>query len=173
VSRQGRGSTGPGRHSAVPEQHYEPSEPVRALPDGRLLVAFHGDDDRRRVFDVSRLPLPGWHQTLAAAVAERTGPGGGLRTFSAATTGWGAASRLVKFLGTLPQPPASPDRLTPAHLEAFHEHRATTTPATAVQDMREARLLFALPALRDQVSTEVLPPGRISGPRCPAPVRNG
>jgi hypothetical protein len=140
----------------MPGHSYEPPGPVRELPGGRLLVAFHGDDDRRRVFGVSRLPLPGWHQSLAAAVAERTGPGGGLRTFAAATTGWGALGRLVKFLGALPQPPASPDQLTPAHLEAFHDHRAKTTPTTALRDMSEARLLFALPALRDKVSAAVL-----------------
>ncbi|MFE9632077.1 hypothetical protein [Streptomyces sp. NPDC006463] len=149
MNRQGRGSTGPGRPSALPDHGYEPPAPVRELPDGRLLVAFHGDDDRRRVFDVSKLPLPGWHRALAAVVAERTGPAGGLRTFAAATTGWGSLSRLVKFLGALPEPPAGPDQLTLAHLQAFHDHRATTTPTTALRDMGEARLLFALPALRD------------------------
>ncbi|WP_034087298.1 hypothetical protein [Streptacidiphilus albus] len=156
MNRQGRGSTGPGRPSALPEHGYEPPAPVRELPDGRLLVAFHGDDDRRRVFDVSKLPLPGWHQTLAAAVAQRTGPDGGLRTFSAATTGWGSLGRLVRFLGSLPQPPLDPAQLTPAHLQAFYDHRAKTTPTTALHDMNEVRLLFALPALRDRVSTEVL-----------------
>ena len=175
MNRRGRGSTGPGRPSAMPDHSYEPPEPVRELPGGRLLVAFHGDDDRRRVFDVSGLPLPGWHQTLAAAVAERTGPSGGLRTFSAATTGWGALGRLVRFLGSLPQPPASPDQLTPGHLEAFYDHRARTTPATALQDMSEARLLFALPALRDKVSAEVLDhlQRRLPAPREPRTVAAG
>jgi hypothetical protein len=106
----------------MPDHGYEPPGPVRELPGGQL-VAFHGDDDRRRVFDISGLPLPGWHETLAAAVAERTGPGGGLRTFSAATTGWGSAGRLMRFLGSLPQPPASPGQLTPGHLQAFYDHR--------------------------------------------------
>jgi len=156
MNRQGRGSTGPGRPSAAPGHRYGQPEPVRELADGRLLVAFHGDHDRRRVLDVSRLPLPGWHQSLAAAAAGRTGPGGGLRAFSAATTGWGALSRLVRFLGSLPQPPACPGRLTSGHLEAFYGHRARTTPAAALRDMSEARLLFALPALRGKVSAEVL-----------------
>ncbi|MFE2033872.1 hypothetical protein ACFXBB_11565 [Streptomyces scopuliridis] len=171
MNRQGRGSTGPGRPSALPGHGYEPPAPVRELPDGRLLVAFHGDDDRRRVFDVSKLPLPGWHRALAAVVAERTGPGGGLRTFAAATTGWGSLSRLVKFLGALAEPPASPDQLMPAHLQAFHNHRARTTPTTALRDMGEARLLFALPALRELVSAEVLDhlQRRLPTPRDPEP----
>ena len=62
----------------------------------------------------------------------------------------------MRFLGSLPQPPASPGQLTPGHLQAFYDHRARTTPVTAVQDMSEARLLFALPALRAKVSAEVL-----------------
>lgn len=175
MNRRGRGSTGPGRPSVMPDHSYEPPEPVRELPGGRLLVAFHGDDDRRRVFDVSGLPLPGWHQALAAVVAERTGPGGGLRTFAAATTGWGALARLVRFLGSLPQPPASPDQLTPGHLEAFYDHRARTTPATALRDMSEARLLFALPALRDKVSAEVLDhvQRRLPAPREPRTLAAG
>ena len=74
---------------------------------GRLLVVFHGDDDRRRIFDVSRLPLPGWHQALAAAFAERTGPGGGLRTARRRRPPAGERSaRLVRFLRSLPHPPA-------------------------------------------------------------------
>ncbi|MCX5107029.1 hypothetical protein OOK13_00185 [Streptomyces sp. NBC_00378] len=171
MTRRGRGSTGPSRPSALPQGTYDPSRPVRELPDGRMVVAFHGDDDRRRVFDISRLPLPGWHQPLAAAVAERTGPGGGLRTFSAATTGWGAQSRLVKFLASLPQPPTSPDQLTPDHLEAFHDHRAKTTPTTALRDLGEARMLFTLTSLRDKVTAEVLDhiQRRLPTPRAPEP----
>ncbi|OEJ22968.1 hypothetical protein AR457_37805 [Streptomyces agglomeratus] len=171
MNRQGRGSTGPGRPSALPDHGYEPPAPVRELPDGGLVVAFHGDDDRRRVFNVSRLPLPGWHPALAAVVSERTGPGGGLRTFAAATTGWGSLSRLVKFLGALPEPPATLDQLTPSHLQAFHDHRTRATPVTALRDMSEARLLFALPALRDQVSAEVLDhiQRRLPSPREPEP----
>ena len=140
----------------MPDHGYEPSASVRELSEGRLVVAFHGDDDRRRVFDVSRLPLPGWHRALAAAVAERTGPGGGLRTFSAASTGWAALGRLVRFLGSLPQPPVSPDQLRPGHLDAFRVHQAKTTPGTALRDLGEARMLFMLPALRETVSAEVL-----------------
>jgi hypothetical protein len=74
MTRRGRGSTGPGRPTALPAEGYDPPDPRRELPDGRRLVAFHGDDGRRRVFDVSALPLAGWHEALAAAVAQRTGP---------------------------------------------------------------------------------------------------
>jgi hypothetical protein len=156
VNRRGRGSTGTDRRAVLPEPGYEPPAAVRGLPDGRMVVAFHGDDDRRRVFDVSELPLPGWHEALAAAVVARNGPSGGLRTFAAATTGWGALARLVRFLGSLPQPPASPQQLTVAHLVAFGEHRARSTPGTAVRDLSEVRILFMLPVLRDKICPEVL-----------------
>ena len=156
MSRQGRGSTGPGRRAASPAHAYEPPAGVRDLDDGQRVVAFHGDDGRRRQFDLSALPLPGWHGALAAAVAARTGPAGGLRTLAAATTGWGSVSRLVRFLGSLPQPPPTPDQLTPAHLEDFHAHRVRTAPTMALRDLAEARMLFTSPALRDLVAVEVL-----------------
>ena len=89
MSKQGRGSTGPGKVSALPAGGYERADPV-ATAGGRTTVAFCGDDGRRRTFDLSGLPLPGWHEALAGAFAERTGPGGGLRTLEAAKAGWGA-----------------------------------------------------------------------------------
>ena len=156
MSRHGRGSTGPGRRAASPAPGYEPPAAVRDLDDGRRVVAFHGDDGRRGQFDVSALPLPGWHPALAAAVADRTGPGGGLRTLAAATAGWGSLGRLVRFLGTLPHPPVTPDQLTPAHLEDFYAHRVRTAPTAALRELAEARILFTSSALRDLVAVEVL-----------------
>lgn len=154
--RRGRGSTGTGRRTALPDGTYAPTERVREGAGGELVVAFHGDDGRRATFDVSTLPLPGWHQVLAAAFAERTGPAGGLRTLSAAGSGWGSLGRLMRFLGSLPQPPAVPGRLTPDHLTAFHAHRTATAPVTGYRDLADARVLFTLPALREHVSPEAL-----------------
>jgi hypothetical protein len=140
----------------LPNATYEPVGPVHELTGGRLVVAFHGDDDRRRVFDVSRLPLPGWHEALADVVAERTGPAGGLRTFSAATTGWGSLGRLMRFLSTLPHPPTVPEQARPEHLKAFYRQRIADAPAAAVRDMAEARMLFLLSALRERLPADVL-----------------
>jgi len=175
MTRRGRGSTGPGRRTVLPDEGYDPPDPRRELPGGRRVVDFHGDDGRRRVFDIFALPLPGWHEALAAAVAQRTGPAGGLRTFAAATTGWGAVSRLVRFLGSLPQPPASPDQLTVDHLEAFYQHRVRTTPTTALRDLGEARLLLTMTALRDTVCADVLDhiQRRLPAPRDPEPAPAG
>lgn len=156
MSRRGRGSTGPGRPAALPHGAYAPAAPVQQGADGTLVVAFHGDDGRRATFDVSRLPLPGWHQALAAAFAARTGPAGGLRTHAAARTGWGSLVRLMRFLDSLPQPPTVPGELTPEHVTAFHAHRMATSPATARQDLIRARLLFTRPGLREQVAPQVI-----------------
>ncbi|MFB7287779.1 hypothetical protein [Actinacidiphila glaucinigra] len=137
--------------------------------NGTLVVSFHGDDGRHAVFDVSRLPLPGWHRALAAAFAARTGPAGGLRTRAAASTGWGSLVRLMRFLACLPRPPAVPNQLTPEHLMAFHAHRVATAPATGHQDLARARLLFSLPGLREQVAPQVLDHlrQRLPAPRTP------
>lgn len=77
----------------------------------------------------------------------------------------------MKFLGSLPQPPTSPGQLTADHLEAFYQHRARTTPATALRDLGEARLLLTRTALRDMVSAGVLDhiQRRLPAPRDPAP----
>lgn len=155
MSRQGRGSTGLGRPAVLPAGGYEPPASVEGSPDGSLVVTFHGDDDRRGVFDVSMLPLPDWHAALAAAFAERTGAGGGLRTRASAVAAWGSVVRLVRFLGSLPDGPTTPDQLTPAQLDAFYDHRVRRAPTTAVQDLGEARLLFMRPALRSLLSEEV------------------
>jgi hypothetical protein len=155
VSRQGRGSTGPGKAAALPGGGYEREEPV-ASAAGRTTVAFHGDDGRHRTFDLSGLPLPGWHEALAGAFAERTGPGGGLRTLEAAKAGWGALGRLTRFLGSLPDAPQFPQQLTCGHLESFRDQRMPSAPATALRDLAETRLLFTRAAMRDQVTAEVL-----------------
>ena len=155
MSRQGRGSTGPGRTAGLPAGGYERAEPVTASA-GRTTVAFHGDDGRRMTFDLSGLPLPGWHEALAGAFAERTGPGGGLRTLSAATTGWGALGRLVRFLGSLSDAPAEPRHLTFEHVEAFRAHRTAASPAGGLRDVAEARTLFTRQAVRDKIDAGVL-----------------
>lgn len=155
MSRQGRGSTGPGKVSALPAGGYERADPV-ATADGRTTVAFCGDDGRRWTFDLSGLPLPGWHEALAGAFAERTGPGGGLRTLEAAKAGWGALGRLTRFLGSLPDPPQFPQQLTCGHLEAFRDQRTASAPVTALRDLAETRLLFTRAAMSGQVADDVL-----------------
>lgn len=83
MTRRGRGSTGPGRPSALPPGGYEAPDPFRRAPAGGLVVDFHGDDDRRASFDVGSLALPGWHPLLAEALVQRIGPSG-VRTLSGA-----------------------------------------------------------------------------------------
>lgn len=155
MSGQGRGSTGPGRTSALPAGGYERADPV-AADNGRTTVAFHGDDARHRTFDLSGLPLPGWHGALAGAFAERTGPGGGLRTLAAANAGWGALGRLVRFLGSLPDAPQAPQQLTCGHLELFRSQRTASAPVTALRDLAETRMLFTRPAMRSLLTADVL-----------------
>jgi hypothetical protein len=126
-----RGSTHAGRPSVLPAPGY--AGPVVA-PGGEavsmgkdLVVSFHGEDGRQTLFCFAGLPLPGWHQALAGALAERTGPAGGLRTLASAGHCWTVMKRLVRFLASHPDAPAAPGGLTRAHMEAFLRHRAATT----------------------------------------------
>ena len=82
--------TGPGRRSALPVGAYQPPSAARIGPGGAE-VAFTGDDGRSGVFRFAGLPLPGWHEPVAAAFAARTGPAGGLRTLASASDLWQAA----------------------------------------------------------------------------------
>lgn len=156
MSRTGRGSTSTGRPAVLPAGSYNPAPPVARDAEG-LSVDFHGEDGRYKRFRVDLLPLPGWHESLAAALAVRTGPGGGLRTLASTRTVWDPLGRLLRFLGRLPDPPADPTRLTAEHLRSFLRHRAASnSDASAWKDVRNVGMLIELVPLRDLVSVEVL-----------------
>src|SRR4029453_7062734 len=82
VSADGRGNTHRGFPATLPDGLYEPSinpgTAERSGPAG-LIVNFRGEDVREHAFDISVLPLPGWHEALAEAWAKRIGLEGWLR----------------------------------------------------------------------------------------------
>ncbi|MGW0582695.1 hypothetical protein ACWD25_43810 [Streptomyces sp. NPDC002920] len=153
VTRRGRGSTGPGRRSALPVTDYEAAALVHEGASGGLVVDFHGEDGRRGTFDVGKLPLPGWHPLLAEAFAMRTGPGGGLRTLSGAQNRWLPLLRWTHFLASLDPQPVVPAQLTRYHVNAFHT-RTNSAAGTRQKDMAELQVLFGQEKIRDQIPTE-------------------
>ena len=147
----GRGRTYAGRPAILPAQGYAGPEAAVAaeLPAGTgQEVRFHGEDGRGAVFSFAGLPLPGWHHPLAVALAERTGPTGGLRTLASANGAWAITKRLLRFLALQPERPFSPADLTRADMERFLRHRSATIGSTgAWGEVRHAgRLLASLPA---------------------------
>ncbi|MEY2231623.1 hypothetical protein [Streptomyces sp. BF23-19] len=109
-----------------------------------MVVRFH-DDDRQKVFDFSTLPLPGWHEPLAAAFAARTGPVGGLRTLASATYScWNVLRRFLIFLDERGNPPTVPGQLTAGHLEKFLDHRHGTVGGHAQEEVQALSRLFDL-----------------------------
>ncbi|WP_405480518.1 hypothetical protein [Streptomyces anulatus] len=141
MTRRGRGSTGPGRPSGLPADGYQAPPPVREGTSGELIVDFHGDDDRRASYDLGKLPMVGWHPLLAEALALRIGPSGGHRTLAGAKVSWGATSRWARFLQTTEPQPTVPEKLTRAHIDAFHA-RSDASLRTRYGDMLEMRLQF-------------------------------
>jgi hypothetical protein len=120
-------------------------------------VDFHGDDDRRRQFLISILPLPGWHPLLAAALAARVGAKGGCRTLGSASGCWGSLARFIRFLSTVDRAPATPAMFTAAHMEAFYQHRCTTLTARGAQmDVRSIGRLLAEDSVREHIAAEAL-----------------
>jgi len=146
-------ATWPGRSTARPAGAYDPAAAVRdvAAAEGAA-VDFAGEDGRTRTFRFATLPLPGWHDDLAAAFARLTGPTGGRRTLAAAEDAWQALGRLLRLLDSLPQPPHDVARLTARHLRRFELHRRRTVNQQSVA--RELRTLLRLLG-------EVAPPDRL------------
>jgi len=154
VTRRGRGTTRAGWPAALPDGDYEPQPPATAGPPG-LVIAFHGEDGRRKDYLVSRLPLPGWHPHLAQALAERIGPGGTRRTHRSAEHTWGTLLRFMRFLAALPDPPVTPAALTIEHLDSFRAHRSATIGDVAWMEFREVCLLAKRPAIAELLDAEV------------------
>jgi hypothetical protein len=149
-----RGATHAGHRAPVPDSSYDPPPPVAGTDTG-LDVPFVGEDGRRTVFRVGRLPLPGWHAPLAEAFAERVGPAGTRRTLSSAAGSWSTLGRFLRFLDDLPQPP-TPRELTAAQVDAYLRHRVRSPLGQrAWEELIELRQLFRQPSMRDLVDGKV------------------
>ncbi|WP_141215062.1 hypothetical protein [Rhodococcus sp. 06-1460-1B] len=148
--------THPGKHAPLPTPgNYRPPSVASSVPS--LVVDFHGDDGRTETFDVEVLAMPSWHEPVAEALALRIGPAGDRRTHSSATTVFSSVARLLRFLESLDNSPASPADLTVAHVEGFLTRVDTPrTVATCTAELSELRLLLRLPPLANHLDAEVL-----------------
>lgn len=156
----------------MPADLYEPAPPVRHSgdPDQRLFD-FHGEDGRRHTFALGRLPLPGWHEAIASALAVRMGPAGGPRTLASARSVWYLVGRFMRFLAQLPAAPATPRQLRVLHLQAWHTIRAAKIgDAYAWGELREIGRLLTTEALHGQVAHETVDyTQRMNGNSWPSP----
>ncbi|MFE3956055.1 hypothetical protein ACFXPS_17910 [Nocardia sp. NPDC059091] len=122
-----------------------------------MVVHFDGEDGRSWDYRVDQLPLPGWHQSLAAALHQRIGLAGGLRTVSSVTALWDALGRFIRFLDALPDPPLIPADLTVAQVIAFHRFRRSGTKERyAWVDVRVVGKLLTATSMRGLLATEVI-----------------
>ncbi|MFD3959654.1 hypothetical protein ACFWRG_29945 [Micromonospora tulbaghiae] len=153
MTRRGRGSTWPGRPSALPPDNYEAPPPVREDLAGGLVVDFRGEDKRQWSFDVGTLPMPGWHPLLAEALALRIGVSGDVKTLAGARDSWGATGRWARFLATVFPPVPTPDDLVRAHVEAFHKD-PDAAELTRFGDMRELQLQFGHKRIRGRLPAD-------------------
>ncbi|MFJ8973488.1 hypothetical protein ACIRJ3_29760 [Streptomyces anulatus] len=157
---------GRGRSAALPSGPYEPPPAVRPTPAG-VEVAFEGEDGRRRVFSLAALPLPGWHEDLAAAEAVRFGPTGTCRTLHSAEHVHHSARLLLTSLATLDEPPATPGDLRESHLLRLRMQlqNSSKTPAYVGRFGSVLLLLRCLPAgrLRPEVLDFMGRRGHVAG----------
>ncbi|WP_157124495.1 hypothetical protein [Nocardia pseudovaccinii] len=106
---------------------------------------------------MNELPLPGWHEALAAALHARIGPAGRRRTVASVQDIWVRLVRFVRFLDGLPDAPARPQDLVVAQVIAFEQARAASTKQRYVwADVREVGKLLSAAPLRKLVAQEVL-----------------
>lgn len=154
MTRRGRGSTHRGISATLPDGQYLPP-PETTGSTQPTVVAFHGEDGRGKDFDISTLPMPGWHPVLAAAFTERIGPSGTIRTVASAQSVWSTLVRFMRFLAALPEPPATASALTVKHLEAFREHRIARIGNPGWMEFRSIALLMRNHVIRDLLSSEV------------------
>lgn len=146
-----RGSTGLGRPTILPPGGYSPTPQVVAS-----VINFVGEDGRSKGFDVSSLPLPDWHASLAASWGARVGPAGSIRTLASAKGDWGSIGRMMRLLSQALRPPQNPSELTAEHIATFLRIRALSTgQASAKLELRSVAITFEIAPLADLVSAEV------------------
>lgn len=151
----GRGATRTGISAPLPDGPYRPRPAVSGGPAGPV-VDFVGEDGRTGSFDVGALPLPGWHESIAASWAARTGPAGGLRTNCSAKNGWGALARMIRYLAQVARPPLRPEDLRTEHIDAYRRHRESTLGTDrAGLELRSVAMAFDTRPLSELVSAEV------------------
>jgi hypothetical protein len=121
-----------------------------------VIVEFEGEDGRRRTFDLGQCPLPGWHLRLAEALAQRIGPGGGLRTSASTIAACRPLCQFLRFLADRLDSPTVPAELTVEHVEAFWTERIRRVgPGYGQRNLEELSRLLRLPPLAGQVRAEV------------------
>lgn len=157
TGKDGRGSTHRGRRADLPaSSRYEPRPEPSGDSGVGLAVPFVGEDGRRHVFDVGALPLPGWHPSLAAALAQLIGPAGSRRTLPSARGVWGTMARFVRALAQTPNPPAQPRALTISQIETYFQQRRQAVSAQSVGvELLGLRSLFRTPPLPEQLTADV------------------
>jgi hypothetical protein len=151
-----RGSTGIGLPTGLPIGDYTPAPPVTATAEG-LSVDFQGEDGRHHSFHISTLPLPGWHEALAAGWASRIGPSGQLRTKTSAMGSWATLSGFMRFIAQTMQAPAVPSQLRADHVDAYLRHReASVGPLVARRELRGLGRLVTPPPLGELIPAGAL-----------------
>jgi hypothetical protein len=132
-------------------------------------VEFEGEDGRRRTFDFADCEMPGWHQDLAAAVAARIGPGGGLRTAASALAVWTPLRRFLRSLASDPGRPRAAGRLDgPATCGASPtSYGRACNPVYALRCVNHVAAVLSLPPVAGQIAQEVLDAMRVRIPGLP------
>lgn len=109
-----------GRRAALPPSGYTPA--ARVVDDAACQVRFMPENPAQqpREFDFTGWPVSlRLRQAFAAAFAERTRPGGRVRTGESAYKTFRTLRGFADYLGDLLTPPTTASQLTPTHLDGW------------------------------------------------------
>ena len=148
----GRGSTRPGVSARLPDGTYTPAALRRTSTTGSAVVVFEGEDGRHRTFDFGCCPLPGWHEPLADALAQRVGPRRALRTSSSSVSAWNNLRAFLRFLAALPDAPTGPADLTVSHTAGYVAAELMRLgPVYGTHVVGHVERILRLPPIADQI----------------------
>lgn len=109
-----------GGRAALPAAGYRPRSQRDDRAPCRVRFVPENPAEQPREFEFADLPLsPVLRQAFAVAFAERTRPGGPIRTVTSALKTWWNLRMFADYLAGLRTPPLSPDELTPAQLKGW------------------------------------------------------
>lgn len=119
-------------------------------------MEFHGEDGRHRTFNLAECAMPGWHADMAAVLAQRIGPAGGLRTSNSALAAWGPLKLFLRSLAQWPDPPDTPEQLRVEHAARFLKERSSQSePLYGRRQVMHVAQLLRLTPLGEKIDAAV------------------
>lgn len=153
MSGGGRG----GCRASQPGPDWQTPDRLPTEAGGTKVVFFEEQSGLKRVFDLSRLPVPvGMQRWMAQLLALRYGPRGGSKRFATAQGYFDVLKYFAVVLAEAEPVPTGPGELAPAHFQAFRERYEGTPLALRQYVLSLRRLMRPSEELTEDTRRELL-----------------